>query len=1095
MQSKAGKSWESTNDTSNNGSYREDQHHKRRNGHDRDKQTSMMMQSMESDFSEAGFDRVESIASSAGGEHEVVEGGQLQTDGFDQLFLDSFVVSETEAAWNSLLASNTAASIGEAVFSAIFENAASLEAVFTSPKQVIGAKFMESMTGLVKALGEPERLRMLVEALGFAHLQFEVTMSRVVTFQETLIDILTLELGESLSDEAKEGVTLLMNYVGGAMIFLKAKFGERIQILQESWQKVAQDSKSKDSIQGNGLDEVQPEDLSNLKQGQNELKDGFGSQVAHVPTTYNEMFMFNATVMGFNQRVWFYEVLACFHNLVVNVGYSGRLQEECHVLALRINRSKRVTPGPVVLSEYKSCMLASLRSLLPKTWTTNHELAWSWLWENVERLLRENPFFKKASQMERALSKVLIDLDETQKYEARRKLFVYFFEMAPAGQDYFKQSNTYLHFIAERMMNMTLEFYRDPTNMVDEISALGLRHVGYGIPTELFPPFVAASVQCFGEAAQHKLALEAFRVSVGLIGTMLMRTITEGATIVMKAINNNCKRQVKKAISCAPRGERAKWLLIIQVGTQSISPLEWAVQSGKTEAGMVIIKDLLTLRADRERYYYGADELFTRHRNIVKLLRDHAPCLLPVLLDGLIWRSRVMKHGMRRVNYYLQNLLIQRDGQPAQALEWIAQAEDPVIVCHPVVVLLTNLVWRHVVYISFLTGKSWLFFTLLVFIASQSSIELRRFPVVVFSCRAFVYLASMTQLIYSHVARSYVALRDKDTSMFLCLSVPNYLSDWQESASMALCFSLLFMFALEPAFMCVRDPAAEAFSSECDSARGIMFMYSAFSTAAMFLYYVLLVDMSVFSNRISAYLLVCGQLAGEVGLFMCALFAVFLVLASAVSVLSHDLPAFGSIPIGFLTLTEIFSGIAGPTELDIDQREWAVLCVVFGSVLLSTIFLLNLLVAQLTCAYDSILKDMVGIARLGRMKIIVEMLPKVPKRRWDRFVTSLRLGDRLEFNEGDVGLSGGVQVLEPVGNHLVSMDYIRRFGGTTESSAQWPKEPDSEGDDEERFERMEKVVRKTMKVVTQKAKAARKKVDGDGTTQQSGSFSSAKSDG
>jgi hypothetical protein len=39
---------------------------------------------------------------------------------------------------------------------------------------------------------------------------------------------------------------------------------------------------------------------------------------------------------------------------------------------------------------------------------------------------------------------------------------------------------------------MTLELYMDPLTMVDQISACGLRHVGYGVPTELFVPLVAA---------------------------------------------------------------------------------------------------------------------------------------------------------------------------------------------------------------------------------------------------------------------------------------------------------------------------------------------------------------------------------------------------------------------------------------------------------------------------------------------------------------------------------------------------------------------------------------------------------------------------
>lgn len=39
---------------------------------------------------------------------------------------------------------------------------------------------------------------------------------------------------------------------------------------------------------------------------------------------------------------------------------------------------------------------------------------------------------------------------------------------------------------------MTLELYMDPLTSVDQISACGLRHVGYGVPTELFVPLVAA---------------------------------------------------------------------------------------------------------------------------------------------------------------------------------------------------------------------------------------------------------------------------------------------------------------------------------------------------------------------------------------------------------------------------------------------------------------------------------------------------------------------------------------------------------------------------------------------------------------------------
>lgn len=50
--------------------------------------------------------------------------------------------------------------------------------------------------------------------------------------------------------------------------------------------------------------------------------------------------------------------------------------------------------------------------------------------------------------------------------------------------------------------------------------------------------------------------------------------------------------------------------------------------------------------------------MFERHADIIHRLCIDAPALLPVLLDGLIWRSRVAEGGMRRVNYYIKHLVV-----------------------------------------------------------------------------------------------------------------------------------------------------------------------------------------------------------------------------------------------------------------------------------------------------------------------------------------------------------------------------------------------------------------------------------------------------
>merc|ERR1712084_129730 len=143
------------------------------------------------------------------------------------------------------------------------------------------------------------------------------------------------------------------------------------------------------------------------------------------------------------------------------------------------------------------------------------------------------------------------------------------------------------------------------------------------------------------------------------------------------------------------------------------------------------------------------------------------------------------------------------------------------------------------------------------------------------------------------------------------------------------------------------------------------------------------------------------------------------------------------------------------------EREPLILAGICVFIIVSVVFLLNMLVAQLTCAYDAVYSDMVGYARLKRVKIIVESMPQVSEKRWDGFVQSLRLDQRIEFNEGDVGLSGGIQVQEPASANPTTVDMIKRFGGSTSPSIQWPEE-DAGDDGSDKFERIEKLIQRAM---------------------------------
>merc|ERR1719162_1794380 len=93
-------------------------------------------------------------------------------------------------------------------------------------------------------------------------------------------------------------------------------------------------------------------------------------------------------------------------------------------------------------------------------------------------------------------------------------------------------------------------------------------------------------------------------------------------------------------------------------------------------------------------------------------------------------------------------------------------------------------------------------------------------------------------------------------------------------------------------------------------------------------------------------------------------------------------------------------------------------------------------------------------------------MPSVPKKRWERFIASLRLEKKIEFNAGDVGLNGGFAVRENASANPTTTDQILRFGGSTSLSMQWPTDNEGDGDAEDRFARMEKLIQKAMKRMT-----------------------------
>ncbi|CAK9073673.1 unnamed protein product [Durusdinium trenchii] len=503
--------------------------------------------------------------------------------------------------------------------------------------------------------------------------------------------------------------------------------------------------------------------------------------------------------------------------------------EECDVLLLVLSKYTE----PISLSDFRAVMLATLRSLAPKDWDTEHEVAWNWLWENIERVLKGQ--LGKPKALERALTHFIASWSEDQAMFFRKELYKRFFAFSPSGQDFFKQSSTY--FLADRVVEMTVEMFREPRKMVQEISGLGLRHVGWGIPPELFGPYTSGAVESVRCMTTDENTQAAFRFSLSLIAKILVRAVTEGGTLVMRAINTNQELALKKAIAIAPRGKRAMELLNISVGTQSISPLFWSIESGSLNSARAMIVDLLTIRADRDVYYYGCDAMFTRHPDLILRLCNDASTLLWTLFDGLVWRSRLVQDGQRRVNYYIKHLVQDLEGNLSPALKWLAHHKDPRLVSHGVVMTFADLLWNRVASYQFLLGRGYFLFTLLIFITSQSLLvpgeEALWRNITTFVCRCFLYLGSMSKLLFDQCKLSCSAFKAGEYQWYWLLPVPNYLHSTQQAGSLLLVLLLILMYIQEPILWCISfgtpDEEGMIFTTTCPEAQGVMTAYTVFS--------------------------------------------------------------------------------------------------------------------------------------------------------------------------------------------------------------------------------------------------------------------------
>ena len=937
-------------------------------------------------------------------------------------------------------------------------------------------------TDLIASLKEPAVVQKRLEYIALRHMGAEVTPADVDIFKSIMMEMCAAKLGGLMTPEFQFGVAQICTAVGLSLANTFAHYAARLKLLTSCWaliqvneedeakeeEEVHEESEDKEHDKEQGHQESNNQGPHSPKSQRPENDDPeLGMEKAekdrhdkwavnskmNIPKTFTDMARFNASVMGVGDRVWFADMLYSMESLVPHVGNIDRMQEECDVLALTLARYEKV-----VLSDFKSVMFASLRSLLPSRWNMEHENAWTWFWECVEKKVEANKTFPKIYHGN--LRTFLSRLDEETLGVFKLEVFETFFANCEQSQLFLRAANKRLMYIMGRILTIMADVYTKTHDAVIAISALGLLHAGHGVPEDLVRPFVASTMDVIKNHCPDQSLHQGIWWTLDLIGRIFIRTLAEGSTPVMLAINQNSAKALQKAVASSPRGERELLLLRVQVGTEAISPLMWSIEKGALSSAEAILGDLLTMRADRAKYYFGMEAIWTRHPDIITLLCTRAPSLLKPLLDGLVWRSKNLKNGMRRVNYYIGSMMVGMEGQLTNSLLDLIKHGDPEVVCHPTAVFEADILWARLCCVAWVLTKLWFCLTLLSFVIGlQGGIVTEDGPdrFVVIGARAFLYIFSLGQLLVKHGTQTWRAIRKKQTQRFIWrCHVPTYLTQSRQELVEVTLMALLFtMLCMEPVLHCMQV-SDQWLTNCCEYGEWYCNLYAGYNRLACFpmlLYFLLASELVHLNVQLSVFSVVCASLWWEFILYVGVLGFLTMTFASAVACLpqsgladSIQMVGFFNWPSSFESMFSMALNVYGGDNYEqiANAEEPLLKWFVMAFAACWHVYLMNLMVAQLCQRYNAIYHNARGHARLLRGILIYETaMPLISKKHWETFVKSLHLEDACELDEGDNGPRGAIPALEPPYEYQntpqIELDRVYRYGGLANSTLPWPE--------------------------------------------------------
>jgi len=946
--------------------------------------------------------------------------------------------------------------VGAIALDNIYRNAGDAQKLFVSPKRVTAFRFISQIQRYVNGADDVAYLDSELYNMSMRHIAYitpKWSRSMMPVFVGEIINTVKTVLDEEWDAFGQEAWSKFLAYLGGMLIRNLGEFSGKVHIIRRSWAVITKTDVGKKT--GSVI----------LEEGENEddptaskKEDGFSEGA----TNFGESLFFNVGVMSPEISAMFRrtkEELAPlfgsgFGSLTVLISDPNLLNEELYILSIRhLKYGTREEFFPV----FGQAVMVTLRSMLPKDWNWAHEDAWGWLWDTCAK------FLSRAIE-DGHVNKQLID-ETMEKMQGQDMVaigvivYTRLFELSDEVQNFFYKPNAMVTYIVKKCIWIFSTLSHEPILISHEVRSLGMRHIKYNIPPVHFPLFgkailyaLSAVLEGFWTDSAEKSWLSVFE----FVMKTMTRAVNEGSNLVTKSMVNNSVDEMEYTLRQAPRGVRDLWVLEVNVSGEIISPFYWALYDGKQDMARYILNDLLTIRADRERYYFGSPLLFDTHPGLIKNLAVLAPHLLNELFDGLMWRSRLTENGYRRVNYYIQDIY----GDPTKErffdpyhtpLAELGRLHYSELYEHPVPQFIVSLKWEKFARSMFVRSQTLFFFLLLLFVAGYSILSYDNYDyylaceivrIVLFTINLIILLGRQAPRLVQEIKRKQVI------KVGGIVHVPVSLLKASNAGRLFVNVLLFVLFIADDVILDIFDKETgkewRSFTASFSSVILWILIFDWFSIDIYFSKFkvqlgILCTD--IFNPLTFAFYLLVG--------FGCSMFiSAKLVTAEQMTEtlvddkgnkftnhLHQDFDTPGNSLVYLLSI--MFGNFA--VDYNIFNIEMEFLFMVF--LFLANLLTVNLLSAITTSSVYLLFDQIEGLTFLERGKDIVELesMCSMDKREYIWFGSGF--DQNIEFDEGDLGINQGIQVLESATRKMKSgqdYDRILRFPGEASEKLPWP---------------------------------------------------------